>query len=353
MSLLKKVNGFKRNITHNLTKHIGSQARRRPARSEERMSFRKVLIIRPNKRLGNLLLVTPLLQEVLATFPECQVDLFLKGKLGSIIFGNYPRVRHIIQVPTKPLKAPLQWLYGWISLRKTRYDLVINVIEYSSSGRLASLFSRASYKCFGFPGAAAVTPEDAVHAGKAPVYALRDFLQASGIPTLSGPISSMNLKLSEAEITEGAIILSDVLPAVKPVICIFTYATGEKRFPDSWWMSFYVRLLRDFPDCQVLEILPKENISAIGFLAPVFYSLDIRKIGALIANAAAFVGTDSGMMHLAASVSTPTIGLFSVTSKEMYGPYGPGSLALKPAAGETDSCIEALRRILPERPKSM
>jgi hypothetical protein len=44
-----------------------------------KVKFNKILICRPNPRLGNQLLITPLLQEVITTFPECKIDLFVNG----------------------------------------------------------------------------------------------------------------------------------------------------------------------------------------------------------------------------------------------------------------------------------
>jgi ADP-heptose:LPS heptosyltransferase len=68
-----------------------------------KVKFNKILICRPNPRLENQLLITPLLQEVITTFPECEIDLFVNG-LSPIIFKNYTNVNRIIQLPRSPLK---------------------------------------------------------------------------------------------------------------------------------------------------------------------------------------------------------------------------------------------------------
>jgi hypothetical protein len=49
-----------------------------------KVKFNKILICRPNPRLGNQLLITPLLQEVITTFPECEIDLFVNGGLAPL-----------------------------------------------------------------------------------------------------------------------------------------------------------------------------------------------------------------------------------------------------------------------------
>jgi len=50
--------------------------------------------------------------------------------------------------------------------------------------------------------------------------------------------------------------------------------------------------------------------------------LSLTGCGALLKRAAVFVGNDTGVMHLAAAVGTPVVGLFGPTDPAMYGPYG-------------------------------
>ena len=70
MSNLKKVNVFRRNLMRNLTKGIGRSDVQKSGQIDK-SEIKKVLISRPNKRLGFLLLITPLVQEVSHTFPIC------------------------------------------------------------------------------------------------------------------------------------------------------------------------------------------------------------------------------------------------------------------------------------------
>jgi hypothetical protein len=57
-------------------------------------------------------------------------------------------------------------------------------------------------------------------------------------------------------------------------------------------MIFYA-LLQRISDYNIIEILPVENVSQIAFKSPVFYSKDIREIGAVIANTEIFIGADN------------------------------------------------------------
>ena len=47
---------------------------------------KKILICRPNHRLGNNLLLTPLVNEITIIFPNSEIHLFTKGDISDIIF---------------------------------------------------------------------------------------------------------------------------------------------------------------------------------------------------------------------------------------------------------------------------
>jgi ADP-heptose:LPS heptosyltransferase len=56
--------------------------------------------------------------------------------------------------------------------------------------------------------------------------------------------------------------------------------------------------------------------------------LDLPEVAAVLARAAMFIGNDSGLMHLAAAASAPTLGLFGPTPSDEYGPAGPKARAV-------------------------
>lgn len=330
MSVLSKINVHRRSIMRNLTKNVGKAKMQDDFILVDKSEIKKVLICRPNGRLGNLLLITPLVQEVSEMFPNCKIDLFVKGTLAPIIFEKYDTVDKIIHLPKKPFKSLLAYSKVWISLKRTPYDLAINVDQNSSSGRLAVQFSNAKYKFFGDSSEEPTEQKsDFDHIAKYPVYNFRNYLSKLRLSTNKNKIiPPLDLKLSASEITEGRKILSEVTNNDKKTICIFTYATGTKCLSEEWWEKFYSQLTTEYKEYNIIEILPVENVSQIGFKAPTFYSKDIREIGSVIANADLFIGADSGIMHLSSAVHTPTIGLFSVSNIKKYEPYDNCSIGI-------------------------
>lgn len=341
----KKMNTFRRKVMRGLTNHIGKTKQTvKPISLNE---IKSILIVRPNHRLGNMLMVTPLVNEVSSQFPNCEITLFVKGDAAKIIFPNYAAVRKIIHLPRAVFKKFFSYLYGWIKLVTKSYDLVINVMPLSSSGRIATKLARSEYKFFGDEALQSYSDfQDAKQLGRYPVLAFREYLKKAGLTVKANPIPLMNLKLTGSELKKGERLLCEMIGNTKKTICIFTYATGTKCYAKSFWIPFYEALQNRYPEYNIIEVLPVENVSQIDFKAPSFYSKNIREIGAFIAQAEVFIGADSGMMHLASSALTSTLGLFSVTDIKSFKPYGNKSTAISITDNNCEKCFSAIDSML-------
>ncbi|RYY68757.1 MAG: lipopolysaccharide heptosyltransferase family protein [Chitinophagaceae bacterium] len=327
MGLLKELNAFRRKYSRKLAKNIG---RSQPGQSFDKIAageIKTILINRPNHRLGNMLLITPLLQELIANFPQSKIDLFVKGGLAPVLFKNYPQVDKIIRLPKKPFKELIKYARVWVKIRQRKYDLVINVDKVSSSGRISTKVANARFKFFGDENEAILSLyKDGNHMAKRPVYLLRQNIELPVTGRQTSYIPSLNIRLADEELAEGKRLLDALVPQDKKTISLFTYATGAKCYTPDWWDTFYQLLQNRFPSHNFLEVLPAENVSQLNFKIPSFYSMDVREICAVIANTAVFIGADSGMMHLASASGTTTFGLFSVTNLLNYAPFNNGSM---------------------------
>jgi heptosyltransferase-3 len=326
MNFKNLVNRYRRRIMHSMTAFVGN-AESLDLKNE---SIHRVIIVRPNSRLGNQLLITPLVQEVCDVFPMCEIDLFVRGGAASAIFSNYHQVRNIIKLPSRPFKHLLNYLFVWLKLKGRRYDLAINAEGGSSSGRLATRLSRAKYKIYDLSDSAMPTLcSDYRHIAKKSIYNMRHLLSKNEEDVLGGPVPTLSIKLSENEVASGKMILGKYVDTRKKTIFIYTFATGDKCYSPLWWQSFY-SLLKVYCGSKfnIVEMLPKENVSQINFAAPSIYSLDVREMASIIANGVAFITADCGIMHLAVASGTATIGLFKVTDMERYAPYGGYNMAI-------------------------
>ncbi len=303
---------------------------------------KKILISRPNHRLGNNLLLTPLIREVIEVFPNAEIHLFLMGNIGDFVFENYKDITKIMKLPRKPFKNLLNYCASWFSIFNDNYDLAINANRVSYSGKLAVKLSRSRYKFYNVFNKELSKIRDYTHNAKNPIYNLRYQLK-NQLDRVNYTIPKLDIKLRDYEIQNGEKLLKSMFHEQKPIISIFTFATGDKCFSKDWWRGFYSKI-KNFEDkYNILEILPAENVSQIDFAAKSYYSRDIREIASVISNVKIFIGADSGMMHLANSRKVTTIGLFSVTEAEFYGVYGDKNININTNNNDLDFILNSIR----------
>lgn len=343
----KQINNIRRNILRGISKHIKGKSQKFNGGIDFLNQPLKILISRPNSRLGNLLMVTPLLQEIERVMPNAKVDIFCRGGVGFPIFKNYKNVNKLIVLPGKPFKQLGKYLKVWYTLKKEKYDLVLNVIADSSSGRLSVEISRAPLKDFGdeIEVLKAKYP-NYVHMAQKPVYNLRNLLSTWGYQIDDAPIPTLSFNLSEEEYKKGDEIYQGIIQNEKPTIFIYTFATGAKCLKINWWMPFYQQLKKDFPDYNIVEVLPKEKVSQINFDAPSYYSLDLHEMIATISKGDLFITADCGVMHLASAANIPVLAFFNVTPIPVYRPYNQGSVAVYCDQVTQDDVIKLAKEIL-------
>ncbi len=345
----KKTDSFRRGFTKKIVSALES-AKSDSCENLQVDKVRNVLVCRPNHRLGNQLLITPLVQEIEQVFPNAKIDLFLKGTLGKELFKEYSFVDKLILLPKKHFKQFGQYLYTWIKIRsKKKYDLVVNVDQGSSSGRLATLVARAQHSCSGNLNFVESDNDkfDKFHFAKKPVYTFRDFLLENGIDRSDEAVPKMDLKLSEAEIEKGKAKLRELNGNDKPTIGIYTYATLNKCYSPEAWTAFYDQLVAQYGTTfNIVEILPIENVSQINFKATSFYGKDLRELASIMNAMQVYISGDCGMMHLASATDVPVIGLFKFLNIDKYKPYGNGSVGIFTPEFDAEKILQSLDAIL-------
>lgn len=328
-----------------LTKGVGNAQFTYTGKSFRKEEVRNVLLCRPNHRLGNQLLMTPIVQEISNVFPNCKIDLFVRGGVATVVFENYKEVDRIIKLPKKPFEHLIDYVQVWASLKRKKYDLVINVDKNSSSGRLSTRFVTSKAKFYGSDDETVYSNlPDYVHMAKRPVYNFRDTLSKLGVTVDQSEIPSLNLRLTPEENESGGKLLKDLVQNDKRTICLYTFATDDKCYSEAWWLEFYEKIKKQHPDCNVIEVLPVENISHIQFKAPTYYSKDVREMAGFINNADLFITADCGIMHLASATETPVVGLFSVTNLEKYQPYNQNSCGIDTNGKTVDDILGLINR---------
>ncbi len=313
----------------------------------ERNRISRVLVCRPNHRLGNLLALTPLLAELENVLPWAEIDVVVAGGVAQDLFSGYANVARVFRLPHYAFKSPLQYLRKILAIRKREYDLVINTRTNSSTGRLIANLSNARYRIFTSENSDLRKTKERRHFAKGPVCLLRGHLMGSR--QQQQRIPPLDIRLTHSEILWGKETLSRIhrqsgQTQATRTIALFTHATGKKCYDSEWWQAFYKLLSERYGDHGFIEILPAHAKSRLGFAAPVFYSSDIRKLASLISATDVFIGADGGIMHLASAAKVQTIGLFSVTDPESFCPYGGQNTSIHTTAKSHRDIVKLISR---------
>ncbi len=313
-----------------------------------------ILICRPNTRLGNTLLMTPLIEEIEATLPQARVEVLSACPAAHEVFEAFPSVRRVHQLPFRGVRHPLKYLNTLLRVQRTRYDIILDPSPNSWTARFLTRWLKGRTK-IGFmhprkrQGVDLSIPFEGAprHMGAYPVYLLRRTLLDLDAQAAREDDAKLGIRLSEAERAFGREQLAKLTGEEHggPVVTVATHATGAKRFPIEWWRHLIQALLALMPSARIVEIRPPSGVATLPEL-PGYASSRVRRVAAVIDAASCFVCADSGLMHLGAATDTLTVGLFKVTLPELYEPRRGRSCAVSARDDDPGAVAERLARLL-------
>jgi len=316
-----------------------------------------ILICRPNTRLGNTVLMTPLLEAIEAALPLAQVEILTACPAAHEVFREFPSVRRVHQLPFRGVRHPLRHLLTLLRVRGVRYDVLIDPDPRSWTSRFLARRLSARLK-LGFSSAhkdrgidVSVPFEGApAHMGDYPVYLFRRGVLQLDENLARAPTPALSIRLTELERSAGGQEIQRLRgPAHSgPVVAVAAHATGAKRFSVGWWRRMIASLGLRLPAVRVIEIRPPSVVAALPELRA-YYSRSVRQVAAVVAAADCFVCADSGLMHLSAATDATTVGLFKVTEPRLYAPRRGASCALTASDGAPELVAEHVAQLLRHR----
>jgi len=299
--------------------------------------IQSVLICRINARIGNTLFLTPLIRRIHELMPHAAIDLVLAYPQAEELLAEFPGLRNIILVPLGNWRKSWRYLVALRRLRACRYDLAIDPVRESMSGRIAISICRAQYR-LGYasesqwaPLTHAVIPWPGVqHHAIEPVFLLS---RVFGVPCETRSLR-ICLPLRDDELATGRRIVSEAIALVHPqgtaaqAFGFFSHAAGLKPQGRDWWLAFWDAFLALAPEALPVECLPSYRHAPVDARFASFHAPSARLVSAAIAATRMFVSSDTGPMHLASATGVPTVALFRASSPELYGPLKPTDLAI-------------------------
>ena len=264
----------------------------------------RILFISSN-RIGDAVLTTGLLAHLERTCPDAHFTVVC-GPVAADLFRAVPRLEALIVLKKK--KHHAHWFDLWKRCVTTRWDLIVD-LRNSAVTRLLfakrKIYKKAHasgrHKVEDHADAMKLSPPpspllwiDAPAAAKAaakmphdvPVLALGP---SANWPPKQWPIESF-IELAKRLTAEGAIL------AGAKILIVAAPHERDQVTP----------LMNAFPKDLIID--------GVGY--------DLLTVAAFLQRAKLFVGNDSGLMHMASAVGTPTLGLFGPGFENIYGPWG-------------------------------
>lgn len=316
----------------------------------------RVLFVRPNFRMGNLLLTTPALTATRRALPESEIHLLATPRYADLLRGH-PDLDRLVTFDRSMVARPWRLLGLIRELRSAGYDLAIDCSQAESlSGALLSRFSGARWRVSERSGRYASmfhvrVPRDPGRHHR--VDRLLDVLRGIGIT--GGPVR-MSIALDESEREWARTRWSrEGLPNDRRVVGVNIGARGGKRWPIECFVRL-VRRLEEERDIRVVVFAGPEDLDRLDGLeerlpddAVVDTTHRVRRFAALLERCSVVVTGDTGPMHLAAAVGAPTVSIFLREDHPVFAPRGPRHRCLAGTAGVSpDDVLRATLESLDE-----
>lgn len=308
-------------------------------------AVQRIVVIRPNHRLGNNVLLTPLLAALEREYPGASVDIVTGGHAAAEIFSGYRNVGAVLSFPAKSARHPLQSLGLLSRLLSSRYDLAVDPVTRSRGGRALLGLVRARQRV-GFRWDHWWRDRGLTHSVRAENVSPHLAQCAVQLVQRSpAPMPTLDLRLAAAEQERGLAEVRRVLPNLltgRLLVGVYATATAAKNYPAQWWQTVIAAIQQRFPAVEIVEFAPHDGQSRLGNRYPLLVCGRPREMCAVLSAVPVIITGDCGVMHLAVAARSQVIGLFKVTDPAKYAPYGNGSAAI---IAQDDEAAQAASQI--------
>jgi len=322
-------------------------------------SIGSVLVARLNGRMGNTLFLTPLITAIHDVLPHAAIDVLGSYADTADVLGGLPGLRNVITLPHMKWWNLRTSLRIWRDYRSREYDLVIDPVPNSFSGRIALLLCRARWR-LGFSDEkqwlrldfAADLPPELRHEALRPLALMQQafgYQFGPGTPRLRVANSSDEYAAGARLLAERRALAARVTAPQWPTIGFFASARGKKDLGPDWWREFWRAYLELRPETAPLEVLPAADHPPVDPAFATVHCPSPRMLAATLKHAQGFFCADTGPMHLASAAGVPTIAFFEQTNPAAYGPIKPADSVLRIAGMTPRQVAEACAGIVAGR----
>jgi heptosyltransferase-3 len=272
------------------------------------------------RRLGDVLLTTPLIRSLKEAYPRASIDALVFAGTEGILTGN-PDLREIIAIPQRPRFG--ETLSLMMRLFR-RYDLALSAQTGDRPTALTVIAGRQSAGLVEPGGPASIVKR---------IVLSRSCVSDRRRHRVADILSLANL----LGIPEHAEIVCSAGAARTPLAPATPYAVVHaapmfvyKRWTGEGWRALAAALRE-----RGFAIAVTGATGDRAYLDDVWRDADALRLdgkltwpelSSLLAGASVYIGPDTAVTHLAAATGTPTVALYGPTDPRLWGPWPFGGL---------------------------
>lgn len=290
--------------------------------------MKKILIIQ-TAFIGDVILATPLVEKLKNFYPKAKID-FLLRKGNEALLKDHPKINEVLIWDKQKSKYNSLAKLGR-QVRSNKYDLLINLQRFASSGLLTTS-SKASIK-IGF----AKNPFSFAYTQKFPHIIDQE------IHEVQRNLSLIE-KLTDSSFQSPVLYPSDAdfdkvapLQQVGAYYCIAPASVWfTKQFPTEKWVELIDKISHDIPiyllgapsDLDICAEIQKQSLH--GNIRILAGELTFLQSAALMKNARMNFVNDSAPLHIASAVNAPVTSIFCSTIPQFgFGPLSENSRVIE------------------------
>lgn len=276
------------------------------------------------RRLGDVLLTTPLLHTLRQGLPQATIDVLVFSGSEGILAGN----RDIDATLTLPERASMRQLLALFGSIWRRYDLAISTQTGDRPTLLAFLAGRRRIGLHAPDGPGAWWKKRVLSVPLTPVAHNHRVLETLRLSELLGLPAQPRVICPSDTKTD-----TDALPRGRYAVVHASPMYRYKRWTDAGWRALARALAERGLDVIVTggpDPAERAYLDALWNGAAVKRldgRLDWPQLAKLMRDAAVYVGIDTSLSHLAAGAGCPTVAIYGPVDPRLMGPWPIGGLA--------------------------
>ena len=314
--------------------------------------MQKILIVRVSS-LGDVVHNMPVIADIRRRYPDAQIDWLVEESFAGLV-ELVDGVRRAIPFSLRRWRKRLTSFENWREIRAfkrslaaEKYDLVIDCqgliktawVASWARGPLVGLGNRTDGAGYEWPVRFFYDKRVPIEPRTHVVERTRQLVAAALGDPKPQPTDDIDFGLDtrRAAIAVNALGLNLPVPYV-----VFVHATSraDKQWPDAAWIELGQSLVRRgaslvLPWGSDAERATSERLAKeFGDAAIVSPRLSLPAVVGLIDSAAATVGVDTGLVHIAAALKRPTVELYNFSTAWRTGGYWSPNVVNLGTAGQ-------------------